>query len=181
MKCIIIDTIQSIRDPNLKQDYASVEAEFSAIRKLSHELNTTIIGVHHTKKKTDYETTPIDSILGSQAIAATVETIIVIEQAKGSQDVNLFITGKDVEQNDEYRLNWTENGFSDPEDKRYADRGPVQKKIINYVKEHPRCTQTVICDALDKSKQQVNEAVNLLLEKGILKTTEGGRLICLLT
>ena len=60
--------------------------------------------MHHTKKKTDYETTPIDSILGSQAIAATVETIIVIEQAKGSQDVNLFITGKDVEQNDEYRL-----------------------------------------------------------------------------
>ena len=26
----------------------------------------------------------------------------MIEQAKGSQDVGLFITGKDVEQNDEY-------------------------------------------------------------------------------
>ena len=86
----------------------------------------------------------------------------------------------DVEQNDEYRLNWTDNGFSDPEDKRYADRGPVQKKIINYIKEHPRCTQTGICHALDKSKQQVNEAVNILLEKGILQTAEGDRLICLL-
>ena len=181
LKCVIIDTIQCIRDTNLKQDYASVEVEFSAIRKLAHELNVTIIAVHHTKKKTDFEISPLDKILGSQAIAATVETIIVLERVTGSQDINLFITGKDVEQNDEYRLNWTENGFSDPEDKRIADRGPVQKKIINYVKEHPRCTQTVICDALEKSKQQVNEAVNLLLEKGILKTTEGGRLICLLT
>ena len=180
LKCIIIDTIQCIRDTNLKQDYASVEAEFSAIRKLAHELNITIIGVHHTKKKTDFETSPLDKILGSQAIPATVETIIVLEQATGSQDVNLFITGKDVEQNDEYRLNWTDNGFSDPEDKRYADRGPVQKKIINYIKEHPRCTQTGICHALDKSKQQVNEAVNILLEKGILQTAEGDRLICLL-
>ena len=43
--------------------------------------------------------------MGSQAITATAETIIVVEQATGSQDVNLFITGKDIEQNGKYRLN----------------------------------------------------------------------------
>ena len=48
LKCIIIDTVQCIRDTKLKQDYAGVEAEFSAIRKPTHELNIKIIGVHHT-------------------------------------------------------------------------------------------------------------------------------------
>ena len=91
-------------------------------------MDITIIAVHHTKKKTDFETSPLDKILGSQAIPATVETIIVLEQATGSQDVNLFITGKDVEQNDEYRLNWTDNGFNDPEHKRYADLGQFKRK-----------------------------------------------------
>ena len=180
LKCVIVDTIQAIRNPDLKQDYANVENEFSAIRKLAHKLEITIIGVHHTKKTTDFETTPIDRILGSQAIAATDETIIILEQCKGSQDVNLFITGKDVEQNEEYRLHWTDHGFSEPEDKRLADRGPVQKDIITYVKNHPRCTQKAICEALEKSKQQINEAVNILLEHGILKSLVGDRLICCL-
>ena len=94
--------------------------------------------------------------------------------------MNLFITGKDVEQNEEYRLHWTDHGFSEPEDKRIADRGPVQKDIITYVKNHPRCTQKAICAALEKSKQQINEAVNILLEHGILKSLAGDRLICLL-
>jgi len=141
-----------------------------------------IIVVHHTKKTNgDFENSPIDQILGSQAVAATVETIIILQQVRGSQDVNLFITGKDVEQKDEYRMHWTEKGFSDPEDKRLADRGPFQRSVIKYVKEHPRCTQTAISETLERKKQQVNEAVSTLIESGILKYVEGQRLICVLT
>ena len=75
LACIIIDTIHAVRNPALKQDYASVENEFSPLRKLAHDLDITIIAVHHTKKKTDFETEPLDQILGSQAITGTVETI----------------------------------------------------------------------------------------------------------
>ena len=183
LACVVVDTVQAIREPNLKQnDYAVVEAEFASLRKLAHELMISIIVVHHTKKTNgDFENSKIDQILGSQAVAATVETIIILQQVRGSQDVNLFITGKDVEQKDEYRMHWTEKGFSDPEDKRLADRGPFQKSIIEYVKHHPRCTQAAIGEALDRKKQQVNEAVSTLIESGILKRVEGQRLICVLT
>ena len=51
LACIVIDTIQAVRNPALKQDYASVENEFSPLRKLAHDLDITIIAVHHTKKK----------------------------------------------------------------------------------------------------------------------------------
>jgi len=178
LKCVIIDTLQAIREPSRKENYANVETEFAAIRKLAHELNITVIGVHHTKKANgEFESTPIDKILGSQGIAATVETIVVLEQARGSQDVNLFITGKDVEQQEEHRLHWTEQGFSEPQNKALAERGPFQRKIIDYVKEHPRCTQVAIADELGRTKQQVNAAVDTLLECRILKMIDG-RLVC---
>jgi len=181
LKCIFIDTLQAIREPTRKENYANVETEFAAIRKLAHELKITIIGVHHTKKANgEFENTPIDKILGSQGIAATVETIIILEQVRGSQDVNLFITGKDVQQQEEYRLHWTDKGFSEPQNKILAERGPFQKKVIEFVKDHPRCTQMAIAEALGRKRQQVNEAVDTLIECGILKSSQG-RLICSLT
>ena len=181
LKCIIIDTIQAIREPNQKDQYGQVEAEFNKLRKLAHELEIAIVAVHHTKKKTDFDVEPLDTILGSQAIAATVETIFVLQRVVGSQDVDLFITGKDVVQQDDYRLCWTDAGFSDPQDRTYASLGPIQQQIVKFVKSHPSCTQTAIVEGLGKSKQQVNEAVNRLIELGIIKLVEGKKLICLHT
>ena len=181
LKCIIIDTIQAIREPNQKDQYGQVEAEFNKLRRLAHELEIAIVAVHHTKKKTDFDIEPLDTILGSQAIAATVETIFVLQRVVGSQDIDLFITGKDVVQQDDYRLCWTDAGFSDPQDRTYASLGPIQQQIVKFVKSHPSCTQTAIVEGLGKSKQQVNEVVNKLIEKGIFKLVEGKKLICLHT
>ena len=181
LKCLIIDTIQAIRDASQKQDYAFVEGEFSKLRKLAHDLEITIVAVHHTKKKTDVETEPLDMVLGSQAIVATVETILLMQRVIGSRDVDLFITGKDVEQREDYRLNWTDSGFSDPQNRTLASLGTIQRAIREHVKNHPRCNQAGICKALDKSKQQISTAVNRLLEMGLLKSTEGERLVCPLT
>ena len=181
LKCIIIDTIQAIREPNQKDQYGQVEAEFNKLRKLAHELEIAIVAVHHTKKKTDFDVEPLDTILGSQAIAATVETIFVLQRVVGSQDIDLFITGKDVVQQDDYRLCWTDAGFSDPQDRTYASLGPIQQQIVKFAKSQPSCTQTAIVEGLGKSKQQVNEAVNRLIELGIIKLVEGKKLICVHT
>ena len=176
LACIIIDTIQAVRNPALKQDYASVENEFSPLRKLAHDLDITIIAVHHTKKKTDFETEPLDLILGSQAIAATVETILVLQRAPRSQNIDLFVTGKDVEEVDDYTLVWNGHGFNEPVERRLASLGSMQRSIFDYEEQNPRCTQAAIVEHLDRTKQQINEAVGRLLELGLLKNASGGRL-----
>ena len=176
LACIIIDTIQAVRNPALRQDYASVENEFSPLRKLAHDLDIAIVAVHHTKKKTDFETEPLDQILGSQAITGTVETILVMQREPRSQNVNLFITGKDIEETDDYSLVWNGHGFNEPVERRLASLGPMQKSIFYYVEQNPRCTQTAIVEHLGRTKQQINEAVGRLLELGLLKTATDGRL-----
>jgi len=176
LACILIDTIQAVRNPVLKQDYASVENEFSTLRKLAHDLDITIIAVHHTKKKTDFETEPLDQILGSQAISATVETVLVLQRTPRSQNIDLFITGKDVEEVDDYTLVWNGHGFNEPVERRLASLGTMQRSIFDYVEQNPRCTQAAIVEHLGRTKQQINEAVGRLLELGLLKTASGGRL-----
>ena len=37
-------------------------------------------------------------ILGSTGISATVETIMVLQRQKGTQDINMLLTGKDIEE-----------------------------------------------------------------------------------
>ena len=105
----------------------------------------------------------------------------MLQRVVGSQDIDLFITGKDVVQKDDYRLCWTDAGLSDPQDRTYASLGPIQQQIVKFVKSQPSCTQTAIVEGLEKSKQEVNEAVNRLIELGIIKLVEGKKLICIHT
>ncbi|MBF9041655.1 hypothetical protein LSUCC0387_12280 [Rhodobacterales bacterium LSUCC0387] len=53
--------------------------------------------MHHNRKSTGMETSPIEMILGSTGISATVETIMVLQLQTGTQDINMLLTGKDGE------------------------------------------------------------------------------------
>ena len=175
--CIVIDTVQGIRKiSEAAKGYETTEAEFGALRKCAHELSISIIAVHHNRKQTEISGSPLESILGSQGIAATVETALVLKQVTGSQHVDLFVSGKDVEQQ-EIRLHWENPGFSEIGDALEASLGPFQRKCLTYIKEHPRCTQAAICDATHHAKSTVSEAIARLTQKRLVSKTIDGRLV----
>jgi len=174
IKTIIVDTVQGIRQPSKRGEkgYEETVGEWSALRKVAHDLGIALLAVHHTGKKTsDAERTPIERIMGSQGIAGTAETIMVLEQVVGSQSVTLHLTGKDVEQQ-EIAYTWLSPGFAEEGDARYAALGSFQKSVLNYVKGHPRCTQAGIAEELQRQKSQVSEAVSRLCEKGFVTKRE---------
>ncbi|MDB3929966.1 hypothetical protein N9413_12390 [Paracoccaceae bacterium] len=61
--------------------------------------------VHHNRKRTESDASTLEQILGSQGIATTVETALILQQ-----DVDLFVNGKDTEQR-EIRYTWNNPGF----------------------------------------------------------------------
>lgn len=180
LKCLVVDTLASIRaEPptkSKKDDYTLSEEEFSSLRKLAHELDLAIILVHHTRKATESDSSPVERLLGSQGIAATVETIMVMKQETGSQNVALHVTGKDVEQQD-WVLPWQAPGFGWPREMTEARLGPFQHACLEYVKNHPRCMQAAVAEAFDKDPSQVSRAISKLLERGLLTRDPGGRLV----
>ena len=142
------------------------------MRKLAHDLDLSIILVHHTRKAKEGDASPVETILGSQGIAATVETIMVMKPEIGSQDVGLYITGKDVEQQ-ELVLPWQSPGFGWPQEMIEARLGGFQQKCLDYVREHPRCTQAAIVEHLDCDKGQLSTAINKMVTSGLIIRREG--------
>ena len=176
MKCLIVDTLASIRatsSSKTRQDeYTLSELEFSGLRKLAHDLDLSIILVHHTRKAKEGDASPVETILGSQGIAATVETIMVMKPEIGSQDVGLYIAGKDIEQQ-ELVLPWQSPGFGRPQDMIEGRLGTFQQKCLDYVREHPRCTQTAIVEHLNCDKGQLSIAINKMVTSGLILRREG--------
>ena len=180
MKCLVVDTLAAIRaEPSAKtrkDEYALSEEEFSGLRQLAHNLDLSIIIVHHTRKVTDSTASPVESILGSQGIAATVETIMVMNQETGSQNVGLYITGKDVEQQ-ELVLPWQSPGFSWPREMTEARLGSFQQKCLEYIRGHPRCMQGALIAEFYRDKSQVSRAVATLIQRGLVSKKDGERLV----
>ena len=166
--CIIIDTVSSILNPSASNKHYDVTVwEYELLRKLAVDLKVAILVVHHTKKTTDVVQTPLEKILGSTGITATVETLLVLQNVPGTMDRTLHVTGKDVEQA-EFHLSWNGAGYNFSKDAAEAALGPTQRMVFDYVKEHPRCEQVRISKGLCKDQGQISKILAQLVERGVL-------------
>jgi len=77
-------------------DYKSMYDLLPSLNSLAQDLRTTILLVHHTRKQESLD--PFDSILGSQAIRGSCNTILMLQQNRFDGEATLFISGRDVEQ-----------------------------------------------------------------------------------
>ncbi|MDC0431702.1 AAA family ATPase, partial [Paracoccaceae bacterium] len=58
--CVFVDTVAGIRERSGREkNYDTTEAEFSALRKLSHELEIAVVAVHHNRKRTESDASPL--------------------------------------------------------------------------------------------------------------------------
>ena len=169
--CIIIDTVASVLNPSgTSKNYDVTVSEYEALRKLASELKIAILVVHHTKKKSEVSQSPLEQVLGSTGITATVETIMVMENVVGSKDRKLHLTGKDVEQ-DEFYLRWNGKGYDFEEDAVVASLGPVQKEVLNFIQQNPRCPQKAIVVGLGKDQGQISKILDHLIEHDLAVKT----------
>lgn len=169
----IVDIAQSIMELTARdKDYAGASAEWSALQRLAHELKVAILLVHHTRKSFGLAcNSPLESVLGSTAIAATAETLMIMEPIIGTRDVKLHVTGKDVETVD-LVFPWNNPGFGDPMDADEASLGEAQKAVLDYIRQNPGCTQSTIAVDLKKDPGQVSKIMMRLRSGGMVSKSE---------
>jgi hypothetical protein len=177
LACIMLDTVASIRHiSGQDKSYDVVVDEWSAFRSLAHELSIALIAVHHTRKTNQNDQSPLERILGSQGIAATAETCMILTGTDGSRNKSLFVTGKDVEQQD-LLLEWLDPGFEIVKDDQRHGLGPRQIQIYDLIQTIPSCTQTKIIDAAGIDKGQLSNIVSRLIKLGCVKKLDDGILV----
>lgn len=176
LRCIIIDTIAAIRNPSEREkNYDVTSTEFGNLRKLAHDLGVAIVAVHHNRKSTGMEASPVEMILGSTGISATVETIMVLQRQKGTQDLNMLLTGKDIEEQ-ELTFKWTAHGYQAAGVSVEAALGDTQRAVLSVIRQQPRCTQHFIAEEIKRDKSQVSKAVGRLIECGLVQRLDDGTL-----
>lgn len=169
LKLIIVDTWEGIRVPSQKdKNYEQSVEELKPVRKWAHENNVALLIVHHTRKPSDNPGSPLDQILGSQGISATIETGLVIKQSIGSKNAVVYSTGKDVEQA-ETEFQWCDPGYDLLGNAIETSLGPFQQACLQLIKEHPNITKTGVASMLEKTKAQTGDAINKLIERGLVR------------
>jgi DNA-binding transcriptional ArsR family regulator len=108
---VVIDPLALIRPAPIRglsdlyqQDYEIIHA----LQNLANRTATLILLVHHTRKAESIDN-PFSDILGSTGLQAASDGLIILKRKRGTDDANLFITGKEIEEKtlalrfDEYR------------------------------------------------------------------------------
>lgn len=100
---IIIDTLQKVRPmSNGKKNVYSAEYEdYEKLQKWAITNGVAVICIHHTRKgDPEKEHTPLNAISGSTGIQGVADTLIVCTRPKGKSEGTMFVTGREVEENE---------------------------------------------------------------------------------
>jgi hypothetical protein len=118
-RLIVVDTIAKVRPPRGKSEdgYLGDYGVWGALQALliAHP-GVAIVGNHHQRKGDADDV--LDTVLGSQGVTGAVDTVLVLRKARGSADGELFVTGRDIEQEQTRALRfdagrWTDIGNAD--------------------------------------------------------------------
>lgn len=103
LRLIVIDTLQKVREiSNTSNMYANDYDEISTLKKFADLHHIALVIIHHTRKNSDTND-PYANINGTNGIAGSVDTMIVMSKEKRSEEKALFsITGRDVMEKEFY-------------------------------------------------------------------------------
>jgi len=103
VKIIIVDTLARLRLLDDSNDYVDTTAQLARLKAVADKHDACIVCVHHVRKSTVDDFT--DSVIGSVGIAATADSVLVLQRTRGQNEAKLSVTGRDIEE-DEYILSF---------------------------------------------------------------------------
>lgn len=93
---VAIDTFQMVRGGDTELSYASDYAEVQKMKKLTDDLNISLLLVHHLRKQGDSD--PLNKLSGTTGISGAVDAVFVLDKdRRGQSGATLICTGRDVE------------------------------------------------------------------------------------
>lgn len=104
---VVIDTFQMIRNKNKDSTYANDYQEIEELKRLADKLKISLLLVHHLRKQGDND--PLNKISGTTGISGAVDTTLILDKSKRSQNnATLICTGRDIEYR-ELELNFSKD------------------------------------------------------------------------
>ncbi len=156
VRLVVIDTWARIApraNTRSCSQYAGDYEALTPLKALADTYHVSIMAVHHLRKMGSSDV--LDEITGSIGITGAVDGTLILKRERGRQDATLFVTGRDVEQEQHLALSfdattalWKLEGNAEE-----VGRTRERQEILHLLKEHlPNglCPRE-IAEALDKN------------------------------
>lgn len=174
-RLVVIDTFKKFRPKEAKSqrlydlDYDAV----APVAALAQRCNVAIVVVFHTNKLDPAD--PIDLVSGTLGLSGAADGVLVLKRERGQADASLFVTGRDVEEQDlalkwerEDTLGWALLGQADQ-----FRLTRERQQIIDVVKSVPGMKPVEIAAAIGKSAANVRQLLFKMTNDGTVRVRDG--------
>lgn len=165
-RIIGIDTWAKIKPRSSgKQNRQQYDEDYDALtplQELAGKYNVSIVIVHHMRKLESDD--PLDTVAGSVALQGAVDGFLLLYRKRGEENARLFITGRDIEEEQELLLTFNKDTASwkiEGDSNEHAGT-PEQEAILKVLKPHP--DGLTLKQIIEKLQKNINTTRNLLVK-----------------
>ena len=175
-RLVIVDVLQKIRPPTARgaDPYQADYDAMGELHKFARTHNIAVLVIHHCRKADGDDV--FDSVSGTGGITGCADSIMVLQRAAGSPNGTLWITGRDVEEQEiamtfsPDTCRWRVDGAAG--EVRMSD---ARRRIIDLLKdEGVPMTTTAIAKALGESYDSAKKCLQRMADAGQVNRAEGG-------
>lgn len=175
-KLIIIDTLEKIAPAKsmTKGIYSDDYSKIEPLKAIADKYNIAIVCIHHLNKR-DSDSDEVDRVSGSTGLTGAVDTILILNRDINRADAKLYISGRDLEENelginfDKTTGNWTIIGKA--EDLKLPEKQNEIYKIIRDSNK-PLSPNDILWEfarqGVDKRINTIQSHLRKMLKKGTL-------------
>jgi AAA domain len=107
LRLVVIDTWARVAPPSGERRCSQYEGDYESLtplKRLADTYHVSILVVHHLRKTASSDV--LDEIIGSTGVTGAVDGTMILKRDRGQTDATLFITGRDVEREQQLALNF---------------------------------------------------------------------------
>ena len=180
-RLVVIDTWAKVAPRTDTRRCTQYEGDYDALtplKRLADTYHVSILAVHHLRKTSASDV--LDEITGSTGMTGAVDGTLILKRERGQMDATLFVTGRDVEREQELALRfeaetaqWRLLGSAEE-----VGRTRARKEILDLLQEPSAQPEGLrprdIAGALEKNYHTTRALLGKMVESGEV-TRIGGR------
>ncbi|MBS0556768.1 MAG: AAA family ATPase [Acidobacteria bacterium] len=171
-RLVIIDTLGRFRPPEngrgsaYQQDY-----EVGAgLKRIADQHKVALLLLHHTRKMAASDI--LDTVNATQGLAGSVDALLLLRRDRGQFDAALYVTGRDIEHEEDYALRFDEHSctWSPLGRVHEAQLSRERRDILDYLASHGPSAPGEIAEGLGKNGGAIRRLLQKLLSAGDVKS-----------
>jgi hypothetical protein len=180
-RLLVIDTWAKVAPRTDTRRCTQYEGDYDALsplKRLAETYHVSILAVHHLRKTGASDV--LDEITGSTGMTGAVDGTLILKRERGQQDATLFVTGRDIEREQELALRfdattalWSVLGSAEE-----VGRTQARQEILALLREQPEgMTPREIAGGLEKNYHTTRSILRKMEETGEVTRRHGRYLI----